>query len=213
MRKMHKDETGLAIVEAAMLIPFCLIMVLALYYAAIFMYQKAYMQANLQNALIYYKNPESDTYVEPYKEENGTILVNGNYGEPEYRFPYRFMFDVFDGFDHDGFASFYRTICGFEDDSVSIETKEKNYVIYKEITAEASWTVKPAVSLEMVGIPNEITLKASAKVVVSDAEEMIRNVDFVIDIVQNTALGKKAGELVDAAKDFYEDFKKKFGVK
>ena len=65
----------------------------------------------------------------------------------------------------------------------------------------------------MVGIPNEIKLKASAKVVVSDAEEMIRNVDFVIDIVQNTALGKKAGELVDAAKDFYEDFKKKFGVK
>ena len=214
------EEKGLAIVEATMLLPFCMIMVIALYYAAIFMCQKANLQANLQNALIYYKNVESDTYVEttgdmPYQTGAGTILAAGSgYGEPEYLFPYRF-FGVH--FDSQGFNTFFRSICGHmffdEGENVTITSSLKNYVIYKEITATAVQTVKPAISLEMLGIPNEMTISVTATAVVSNGEELVRDVDFVIDIVQDTALGQAAGEMVDKAVDFYERFKKKFNIK
>ena len=36
MRQLIKSEKGTAIVEATMLLPFCILMVLALYYASIF---------------------------------------------------------------------------------------------------------------------------------------------------------------------------------
>ena len=58
MGKWIKNEKGLAVVEATLLLPFCFIMIIALYYAAIFMCQKANLQANVQNALIYYKQRE-----------------------------------------------------------------------------------------------------------------------------------------------------------
>lgn len=56
MRQLIKSEKGTAIVEATMLLPFCILMVLALYYASIFVCQKANLQANVENALIYYKS-------------------------------------------------------------------------------------------------------------------------------------------------------------
>ena len=63
MEKLIKNEKGLAVVEATLLLPFCFIMIIALYYVAIFMCQKANLQANVQNALIYYKNTDSDNFV------------------------------------------------------------------------------------------------------------------------------------------------------
>jgi len=225
MKRFRSEEKGLAIVEAAMLIPFCLIMVVALYYVAIFMCQKANLQANLQNALIYYKNTESDTYVEAsdnmaYTAADKTISAEGSsYGEPRYLFPYRFLFGIgseSSGFDETSFDSFFRSMCGnmfFDDGSnVELEAREANYVIYKEITATATQTVRPAVSLAMVGLADEMTISVTGSVVVSDGDELIRDVDFVIDIVQDTAIGKKAAELVDKAKNFYESFKTKFHI-
>lgn len=227
MRKTAKSsgESGHVIVEATILIPFCLLMVFALYYAALFLCQKANLQANVQNALIYYKNACSDTYVEAsdhmaYGTAGETIAAAGSrYGEPSYLFPYHFLFGIGSDssrFNQNAFASFFRSMCGamfFDDGSnVRIEAKESNYVVYRTITATATQTVRPAVSLEMVGMPGTLTLSASGTAVVSDGEDFIRNVDFAVDIVQSTSLGKKAGELVEAAKDFYDKFKSKFGI-
>lgn len=91
MRTLHKNEDGFAIVEATILLPFCMIIVIALYYAAIFMCQKANLQANLQNTLIYYKNTYSDSYVTvPYTTDENTIAIwESSYSTPEYLFPYR----------------------------------------------------------------------------------------------------------------------------
>lgn len=227
MQKISKSngESGHVIVEATILIPFCILMVFALYYAALFLCQKASLQASLQNALIYYKNAGSDTYVEAsdrmtYRQMGETVAGDGSrYGEPSYLFPYRFLFGV--GSDssrfHQGaFASFFRSLYRnmfFDDGSnVVIEAKESNYVVYRTITATATQTVRPAISLEMVGMPGTLTLSASGTVVLSDGDDFIRNVDFAVDIVQNTSLGKKAGELVDKAKGFYDKFKSKFGI-
>lgn len=77
---------------------------------------------------------------------------------------------------------------------------------------EARQTVKPAINLEMVGASNSIDIVVTGKVVVTDGDDFIRNVDFVIDIVSQTSLGQKAKELVGKAKGFYDEFKKRFNV-
>lgn len=219
MEKSHENEKGNAIVEAAMLMPFCIIMVVALYYAAIFMCQKANLQANLQNTLIYYKNVESDTYVEAsdrmaYVTASGSVsAVGSSYGEVQYLFPYRFIGMKFDDAK---FESFFHSMCGnmFFDtgENVKVIASKRNYIIYKTITATAEQTVKPAISLEMVGVPSQMVISAEETVVVSDGDAFIRNTDFVVDIVKDTSLGQKAGELVDKAVGFYNGFKEKFKV-
>ena len=219
MEHSLKNEKGTAIVEATLLLPFCIIMVLALYYAAIFMCQKANLQANLENALIYYKNVSSDTYVEAsstmaYEEIDGTYAAVGNsYGEPQYEFPYRFLGMKFD---KAGFESFFHSMCGnmfFDDGSnVTVNATAKNYIVYREIRATASQTVKPAISLSMVGVKDSLEISCTATAVVTDGDEFIRNTDFVIDIVEHTKLGEKASDLVDKAKGIYDKFKEKFKV-
>ena len=219
MRAFHQKEEGLAVVEATILLPFCMIMVIALFYAAIFMCQKANLQANVQNTLLYYKNVDSDNYVEAkanmsYQSEGSVDeAVGSSYGEPAYKFPYRFLFMTFD---QKGFQDFFKSMCGhmfFDTGSnVRLEVTNKNYIVYKTITATASQTVKPAVSLSMVGAPDEMEIRVSGTAVITDGDDFIRNTDFVIDVVSHTALGKKASEMVDKGIGYYNKFKEKFHV-
>lgn len=219
MRKFHKDESGLAVVEATILLPFCIIMVIAIYYAAIFMCQKANLQANLQNALIYYKNVESDTYVTAgsqmgYGNSSGTVSASGSsYSTPQELFPYRFFGMKFNKTE---FESFFRSMCGYmffdTGSNVSLTADKKNFIVYKTISATATQSVKPAISLSMLGLPDSMEISVSGKVVVNDSDDMIRNVDFIIDIISETSLGKKATEMVDKAAEWYNKFKEKFNI-
>ncbi|MCD7836228.1 MAG: hypothetical protein LUG83_06210 [Lachnospiraceae bacterium] len=215
MRTLHKNEDGFAIVEATILLPFCMIIVIALYYAAIFMCQKANLQANLQNTLIYYKNTYSDSYVTvPYTTDENTIAIwESSYSTPEYLFPYRLFFMKLDSGE---FENFFRDMCGymFFDDGSNIEVivYKKNYVIYKSVSATAKQSVKPAISLEMIGIDGNMVIEASGTVVVSDGDEFIRDVDFAIDIIEDTKLGELAQNAVGKVTEFYNSFKDKFNI-
>ena len=63
MKRRFKDEKGYAFVEAAIVFPIVLLIYIAFLYFAIALCQRANLQANLQNALTYYKNVDSDAYV------------------------------------------------------------------------------------------------------------------------------------------------------
>ena len=219
MYKLWKEQDGLAIVEATILLPFCFIMVIAIYYASIFMCQKANLQANLQTALIYYKNAESDNYVEAktnmsYSTTDGTIgAVGSSYGQPSLLFPYRF-FGM--SFNSRKYEAFFRTVCGymfFDDGSnVILSSKTHNYVVYQTIAATAKQTVKPAISFSMIGIPDSLEISVQGEVVVNDADDLINNVDFVINILSDTKVGQKAAEMVQKANEIYGNFKEKFKI-
>lgn len=219
MRQLIKSEKGTAIVEATMLLPFCMLMVLALYYASIFVCQKANLQANVENALIYYKNVDSDTYVHAsdamsYQKSGSVTTANGSsYASPTYEQPYRFLGMKFE---NAKFERFFRSMCGYmffdTGSNVKLTTSTKNYVVYKEIKATATQTVKPAISLSVIGVPDSMKISCTSTVVISNADDFIRNTDFVFDIVEDTKLGQAASGLVDKAKGFYEKFKQKFGV-
>ena len=213
--KFHSDNSGLAIVEATILLPFCILMVIALYYAAIFMCQKANLQANLENTLLYYKNIESDTFVQAYpkmyysSDEVGTYDGNGSsYGPTIIEDPYRFFIMKFD---ESALHSFFNSMCGAmffsSGDDVTFKAESHNYILYKTISATVTQTVKPAISLSTLGIRDSFEISASGTVVITDADEFIRNTDFIIDILDDTKLGKKATEVIQKTAEFYQKFK------
>ncbi|MCD7807507.1 MAG: hypothetical protein LUH19_09265 [Lachnospiraceae bacterium] len=218
-RRLGKEESGLAIVEATILLPVCMIIVIAIYYASIFLCQKANLQANLQNALIYYKNVQSDSFVEAESQMSYSVSgntqngVGSSYGSTRGLFPYRFfMFN----FSEDNFKSFFKSMCGnmfFDTGSnVSVEVETHNYIIYKSIEATATQTVKPAISLSLAGVPDSMTISVSGEAVITDGDDLIRNVDFVIDIVSETSVGKKITEWAGKVTSLYGKFKEKFNI-
>lgn len=219
-KKITENESGLAVVEAAILLPVCIIMVVAIYYAAIFMCQKANMQANLQNALVYYKNVDSDTYVSAdagmdYSRAAGDstkIYAKGSgYSVSSSLFPYRFFAMKFDS---GAFESFFRSMCGYmffdSGENITLTTDASNYVIYKTIRVTAEQTVMPAVSMSLIGLSDSLTISATCEVVISNGDDFVRNVDFITDLLKDTKLGEAAADLVDKAAEFYNKFKEKF---
>lgn len=217
MSRLMKSENGHVIVEATMLMPFCIITVIAMYYASIFMCQKAILQANVENALIYYKNTESDTYVDAKANMDFSMTddivsaVGSSFSDNlQYQFPYRFFrMDI----QNDDVEMFIQSMCKnmfFDDgngESIRITVKTENYIVYKTITAAITQKVAPAISLSSVGLPNDLIIEVNDMAVISDGDEMIRNVDFAIDITKDTKLGKKAAELVEKGVEFYNKFK------
>ncbi len=214
----EKKEKGYIFVEAVLVFPVCILMVLALYYAAIFMCQKANLQANLQTALVYYSS-QYDPYVGiddqmNYSLQGGTQEVTASsYEVSGALFPYRFFGMEFSG---SQFESFFDSMSGymfFDDGSnITVEAKSENYVIYRKITAQATQVVRPAVSFSLLGLDDSMTISAGGQIVISDQDELIRNVDMVIDIVSQTEFGQKVSELIGKCTDLYNEFKEKFGV-
>ncbi len=216
--RLKQDERGMAIVEAAMILPLCILMVLAVYYAAIFLCQKANLQANLENTLVYYKNMESDTYLTlrddmAYSLEDTTVTGRASAydPEPETLFPYRFFTMKLD---NAKFEQFFRSMSGYmffdDGDNVKLTVEKTNYVVYKSIRATAIQQVAPAVDLSMVGFPDLFTIKASGEAIVSNQDDFIRNTDLIIDLVRETTVGEKISAFVDKIAEFYNNLKKKF---
>ncbi len=73
-------------------------------------------------------------------------------------------------------------------------------------------TVKPAISFSALGIPDEMIISVTGKAVVNDADDLVNNIDFIVDILGNTEIGKKASELADKAVKIYGKFKEKFDI-
>ncbi len=212
MQTFRKSEQGTAMLEATLMLPFCMIMIVGVLYAALYLCQKANIQSNLETALIYYKAAESDTYVHARAQMEygggGLEAVGSNMGEIKYLNPYRFFFMEFK---EGNYTNFFRSICGhmFFDtgDNVEIHAEKHNYVFYKTIEAEARQTVKPPINLSLVGGPDEMTIIVTGEVVVNDGDDFIRNVDFAIDMLADTKVGEMVQGIGEAAKNLYEKFK------
>ncbi len=194
MKHLISDEEGHVIVEATFVLPVAILMVLALFYVAIFLCQRANLQANLNNSVLYYKNIQSDTFIgQPtsdatyVRSEGSTQITGSQFNVSGSRFPYRKLFMDKDVNDTSRFADFFKTMTGtmFFDkgDNITVEYETTNWIIYKKIKATARQTVIPAISFKMLGIDNEMTITASASAVISDGDGFVQNVDFVADLI------------------------------
>lgn len=219
-----KDESGHTIVEATIVYPVTIMVFFVLLYASLFLCQRANLQASLEDALVYYKHVGSDTYVTAganlsFESDGTTIHATGNCYEPPKKLdPYRHIFRTLGGGGAGGgdFAKFFRSAYShmfFDNGSnVQVTLRTEDYLIYRRLTATASQQLKTAVNIALVGAENTMDITAQAAVVVVDGDDMIRDIDFAGDIIEDTKLGKAVSGVVRKAVDFYNNFKTKMGI-
>ena len=71
----RKKERGHVAVEAVIILPIAVLSTLLLLYLALFLFQRASLQAALETTLVYYKNTVTDTYVTKNSETEYTVTI------------------------------------------------------------------------------------------------------------------------------------------
>lgn len=216
-----KNQKGNAIVEATIVFPIIIMIVIVLFYAALFLCQKANLQANLQTALLYYKNAETDTYVQVVgsnDDQGSTNILNlhaNKYTEPNLQFPYRnFLMNTKNS--SGDFKGLFNKIAGqmfFQSSDVEVTYKTRNAILYQDITATATQKVKIPVDFKLLGIDPEITLSTEARVVVTDPDEFVRTSQLVGDVVADTKLGEAISNAEGKIATGYQNLKKVLHIK
>lgn len=229
MRHFFTKEQGDTIVEATIVYPLTIFVFFVLLYASLFLCQRANLQANLEDALIYYKNVGTDTYVSVedkmrFYKEGETIHAKGNRYEVSGKLnPYRRIGKVlgnalgFEEISSDKFSQFFHSSCGhmffYTGKNVRVELESvTDALLYKKITAKATQTLESPINLAIVGATHKMTVVAKATVVVVDGDDMIRDIDFAGDVIKDTKFGAAATDLAGKALNFYEDLKEKLGI-
>lgn len=209
MKKNNQNrECGLVVVEATIILPIAILSVILLLYLSLFLFQKANLQACLETSLIYYKNTVTDTYVEKndmliYTYSGNDTLASGNYySATEPLNPYRGLFG--DGKyigNLKNFENYFYSVAGkmLFDDNLSLTIDYSNYVILKQLKVTATQIVNAPIDFSILGIENEYEISAATRVNVIDHDDMIRNVDYALDITEDTKLG-------ELAKNFASEF-------
>ena len=94
----RKKERGHVAVEAVIILPIAVLSTLLLLYLALFLFQRASLQAALETTLVYYKNTVTDTYVTKNSEMEYTegddyqVGAGNSYSASRPLSPYRGMF-------------------------------------------------------------------------------------------------------------------------
>lgn len=226
-----RRECGSVEVEATIILPIAILSVILLLYLSLFMFQRANLQACLETTLIYYKNTATDTYVTQNEEleyvvTNESSMAGGNsYSATAPLFPYRGgIFDVIDdavggGGENDfeseeAFRKYFKSVAGnmLFDNNLDLNIDYTNYMLYKQLKVTAIQRVEAPISFDMLGVDNEFEIFATAMVNVIDHDSMIRDVDYAIDIVENTKLGDIARNFAAEFGELYQKMKDALGV-
>ncbi|MEZ3455053.1 MAG: hypothetical protein K1W17_11915 [Oscillospiraceae bacterium] len=210
MKNFFKDQRGaFLIVEAAIVYPVMLIMIMILLFYSMILTMKANMQSALETALIYYKRELTDTYVGFMDDlENNSVsateytrvvapagysniykqLINEVASNPDAE-KFEKMF-----FNNYRFLNFSSGKKGSTFNSSGIKVNldsTTNFIIYRELNAAAEQTITLPFIKGMFGINNELKLKANAKIVVNDSVSVMRITDVVDYVIIKTGFNEK----------------------
>ncbi|MCM1120918.1 MAG: hypothetical protein NC543_16350 [bacterium] len=226
-RQKRQAERGSVEVEVTIILPIAILSVIMLLYLALFLFQRANLQAGLETALVYYKNTVTDTYVIrngslEYSEGDNSYMGTGNsYEAARPLNPYRgFINIIADNINEENvvgdFESYFRSVAGnmLFADNLEIKIDYNNYALLKEFEATAVQKVSWPIDLSIIGIRKDYEISASARVAVVDHDGIIRDVDYAIDLLEETKLGEVAHGFADKVKGAFEKMKEflKFGA-
>ncbi|MBQ8604763.1 MAG: pilus assembly protein [Oscillospiraceae bacterium] len=218
LNSKNKNEYGAVEVEATLILPMIIMIVILALYISLFICQRAILQANLETAAMYYRNSLTDSFV--YVTDTMSIYDEGDtenrkgskYTASRPLNPYRGMF---------GNA---KQVANFEDffwseannlvdrDNMEITCIYKNYVIYEQIDVSATQKFEIPIDLSYIGIGDSMEITASARVIAADHDGFINNVDYVIDILEKTGVTQKIENIASKVGEVYEKFKTLVGA-
>lgn len=210
MRNLFKDQRGaFLIVEAAIIYPIMLIMIMTLLFFSMMLAMKANMQSALETALMYYKSELADTYVGFADNIPQNSVSNTSYTKAVAPTGYSNIYteciqELTKKPDEEKFRQMFlnnyqfmnftsgKEGSTFDNTNIKITFESTaNFIIYRELSAEAVQTVKLPFVKGMFGINNEIKLKADAKIVVNDTVSVMRITDVVDYVMIKTGFDEK----------------------
>ena len=210
------QEQGSAEVEAVIILPIAILSVAMLLYLSLFLFQRANLQACLETALVYYKNTVTDTYVKKndtvnYTQADQSYIGAGNsYAAAEPLSPYRgILGDGGNLNSSEGFEKYFRSVAGkmLFNEGLEVEIDYTNYVFLKQFEVTAVQDVSFPLDLSILGIGREYKISATARVAVADHDSTIRDVDYAIDILEDTKLGDIARDCAKKVGDAFQKMK------
>lgn len=226
-----RKECGSVEVEATIILPITILSVILLLYLSLFMFQRANLQACLETALVYYKNTATDTYVTKnelleYSVTDEKSIASGNsYLADRVLNPYRGgVVDIIsdaagaggelDLDNKDNFEKYFRSIAGnmLFDENLELTIDYSNYLLYRQLKVTATQKVAAPINFNMLGVENEYVISATAFVNVVDSDNMIRNVDYAIDLLEDSPLADALESFATKFKELYQKMKDALGV-
>ena len=219
--KAKRREDGMVVVEAMIILPIAILSVVLLLYLSLYLFQKANLQAGLETTLVYYKNTITDSYVTQnekleYTESEKSQVASGNsFAADEPLNPYRGMFgDSYGLEDREDFEKYFNSVAGkmLFDDNLKLTIDHTNYLVLKQLEVTAVQTIKAPIDFSILGIDNEFEIMATAKVNVINHDDMIRNVDYAIDLLEDTKLGEIYNNIADKVREAYGKMKDLLGA-
>ncbi|MCD7751927.1 MAG: hypothetical protein LUI10_09360 [Lachnospiraceae bacterium] len=221
MKQKHfKSESGSVEVEATFILPIAILCVIFLLYLSLLLFQRANLQACLETSLVYYKNSVTDTYVTrntevTYSVADSTTTGKGNsYVISGPLNPYASLESSGDVEDQEAFEKYFQSIAGnmiFGED-ITVTLEYSNYLLVKEYEATASQLVTIPIDLSLIGIGNQYEITATARAVVSDHDDIIRTVDYIIDLVEDTKVGDFLENLATKVQETYQKLRDAIGA-
>lgn len=215
MRKRYGGQ-GYIEVEAIFILPLAILSILLLLYLSLFLFQRANLQSCLETSLIYYKNTVTDTYVKKkdrlqYTEGEGAYMGAGNmYSASEPLIPYRGILGDGNHLNSQAdFETYFRSVAGgmLFDDNLELTISYSNYAVLKQFEVTAVQKVSAPLDFSLLGVDNEYMISATARVAVADHDSMIRNVDYAIDLLEESKLGEIAKNLASSFSKAYSKMK------
>ena len=208
----RKKEKGHIAVEAIIILPIAVLSTLLLLYLALFLFQRASLQAALETTLVYYKNTVTDTYV----TKNAEMVGAGNsYSASRPLSPYRGMFGDGNNLNSQkDFEKYFKSTAErilYRND-LSLTINYRNYVLLKQFEATATQTVSSPLDFSILGVDNKYQISATARVAVVDHDSLIRNGDYASILVKGTKLGEMARNFAGKISAAYSKLKEILGA-
>lgn len=207
MKKILKNNSGVVIVEASIVFPIMLFVILMLLYMGNVYYQQANLNSIVDIAAIkgaaYCADPMLDSI-----EGTGSVPKSSNDIQP-----YRYLFGVSDveskmqRYVEEQYGSAGNGFFGsMAPSSVTCNAKFNNSVIMYSFTVEATYDIKVPLRFMGTEAPTIVSLSSKATAPVNDNGEFINNLDMAIDYYESSGLKDKVSTVTDKIKDFFNKF-------
>lgn len=193
MKANNHLEKGHVIVEATIIYPVVILVFIVIFYAAIFVFKKAGLQVNVENALLYYKSEMTDNYISMLNgfESDGEYRIGNAFEVPDsYKNPYRGENSLIS---YDRITGFVKQAYGLSDAEVTIN-QVKDFYLFKTIEATGNSSLDTAINVAMVGGKNHMEMTAGTIVTIADNDNMIRDIDFIAELTADAQFGQKLQE-------------------
>lgn len=209
MKKIFKDKSGVLIVEASIVFPIMLFVILMMLYMGNVYYQQAKLNSIVDVAAIkgaaYCADPMLDDI-----ENMGSVPKTYNDIQP-----YRYLFGVSDveskmqdyvieqyGSTGDGFFG------SMAPTSITCDANFNNSVVMYSFTVEATYNIKVPLRFMGTEAPTIVSLSAKATAPVNDNGEFINNLDMALDYYESSGLSEKVSAAADKISGFFSKFGK-----